>query len=32
MTELDDLFEQIFHSERKYIARADQLKACECLI
>ena len=29
MTELNDLFEQIFHSERNFKERADQLKACK---
>lgn len=29
MTELNDLFEQIFHSERNFKARADELKARE---
>ncbi len=28
MAELNELFEEIFHSERKYEARTDYLKKC----
>lgn len=32
MTELNDLFEQIFHSERNFKEKIEQLKTCKLYI